>query len=237
MFRIGIRVQANDEGLRNAERTYVAALNTTLNALGRHLQGALRGRVRRNIGTEARNIKYEVRGSGLAKTLFVFGSLVQLFIDEYGLAPGTFPPWDVGSRLYRYVDKKNLVAREERSEHHNFGVRRRARKVSHVTSRRPRATGAGGTQPSTPPVGTRVKRRRRAAKPGADPQERRRARASATREKATRRLAFLVARAIFERGIKAGRPIARTFESNRAKIVRDIANAFVRATNKINRGQ
>lgn len=229
MLGVRIRVTRDTPGLDRAERTLVESLNNALDALGRHLQRALRGRTRRSRGDEQKNIKYEIRGEGLNKTLYVFGDLIQLWVDEYGLRPGVFPPWDKGSRLYAWVDRLGLVDRPH-EERFNAGRARRARRVSHVASRQPRratrvsrrAAVSGGRVGGT--------RHRAAARQERTASQQRRA-------KATRRLAFLVARAIFERGIKAGKPIARTFEANRAKIVKDVTNAFVRAVNKINRGQ
>jgi hypothetical protein len=225
-----VRVKATVEtpGLDRAEQIFVQSISNALDALGRHLQRGLRGRVRRFSGAEQKNIKYEVRGQGLSKTLTVFGDLIQLWVDEYGLRPGTFAPWNIGSRLFRYVNKLGLVDRP-RTERFNAGKVSRPRRTSHVLTRRPGPRRAAGA--SRGATAARFGSARHRAAPAAA-----RSVAAERRARATRRLAFLLARAIFERGIKASKPIAQTFEANRRKIVADVTNAFVRATNRINRG-
>lgn len=225
--RVRITVRANTRGLDHAERTLAQSLTNALEGLGKHLQRALRGRVRYASGGEKRNIKYEVRGQGFSKALVVFGDLIQLWIDEYGLRPGVFPPWQIGSRLYKYVEHAGLVRRGRPAR-----SKKSPRLASHVSTRRPGPRRAPGIQRAAAGgPSRRVGRSRRNAAPLAKQSS-----AATRRAKATQRLAFLVARKIFESGIQAARPIAKTFEANKAKILRDVSNAFTRAVAKINRG-
>lgn len=227
LLRVRIEARIHTPGLDRAEQTFFASLDGVLNNLGRHLQRGLRGRVRRFRGDERKNVKYEVTGRGFNKALSVFGDLIQLWVDEYGLRPGVFQPWGIGSRIYRYVAKLGLVRKPFDS-----GARaKRPRRLSHVSTRRPGPRRAAGVQRTSPDSAGRTGRPRRYAAPVAQ-----RSPAAERRARATRRIAFLVARAIFERGIKAQAPIARTFAANESKILRDIANAFSRAVYKINRG-
>jgi hypothetical protein len=198
----------------------------------------VRARVRRFTGREQKGVKYIVRGSGLNKFLFVFGELVQHFVDELGLPPGTFPPWGVGTFIFNYVRQKGLAQREEPSDFHYARSRRRARKVSHAFTRRPgpRVSRGPTTEASGPPrrrASTEARRGR--GKRIAERRGNQSARALA-REKSVRRVAFKIARAIFEHGITAGRPFGRTLDANRNKIVRDMTLAFSRAIGIINRG-
>lgn len=227
---VRFRVTVNTPGIDRALQIYSRTVRNAMEKLGRHLQTSWRSRARKARGDEQRGVKFIVQGQQLSLTLDVFGELVQHVIDEWGLPPGTFPPWDIGSRIFNYVKRlalhrKPLKARRASS----------MRRASHVSTRRPRARHAAGTQrPLSSPVGGvvgRIGRARRAAAPAREQTGR-----AIAQSKAVRRIAFLVARKIFEHGIKARHPIAQTFKANRAKIIRDIGMAFQLATRIINKG-
>lgn len=214
--------------LAQASQILVRETTNTLESLGRDLQHAARENVRIFAGHERRNIKWRVTGRGLNKLLEVFGDLLQTVVDELGLPPGVFQPFGPGSRIFNYVRRKALDKIIERKQMHNYGKKRARRKVSHVYSRRPgprfRHSGSerGPTRNVAPVKRGGVKRVAREAH--ASPRERR-----------LTRIAFLIARSIFERGIRAGHPFERTLEQNRVKIIREIGNAFTRAVAEINR--
>jgi hypothetical protein len=224
---VRFRVSVNTPGLDRAVQTYSRTVRNAMDKLGRHLQSSLRNRVRRARGDEQKNIRFEIRGEQLSLALDVFGDLMQLVIDEWGLAPGTFPPWDIGSRVFNYVKRLGLHRNPTQGRRKTSSMRR----MSHVSTRQPRAGRAGGVYRPTPQAHARIGRVRRTAAPAREQSGR-----AVARAKAIRRIAFLVARKIFEHGIRARHPIANTFKANRAKIVRDLISAFALATRIINRG-
>jgi hypothetical protein len=229
-WRVTLRVN----GLAQSKKILNESLVAGLEGLGKLLVRSVRPRMREFSGKERRDVTYRVTGKGLGLSLIVFGRLVQTFIDELGLKPGTFPPWGVNSLLYKYVRRKGLNEHRNREEHHNFGVQRARRRISHVRSRSPQraslGSGAGRVGPLARPAKPIAKGDKQAI----------RARNSSARARAKansiRRVSFLVARAIFERGIKPGGPFRRTLEANRAQIVAQIRFAFQRAVARINRG-
>lgn len=232
-----ITVEGN---ILDAERILVRHTTETLDRLGRELREDVIPRMREFRGLERKSVKFQVSGRGLNKLVEVYSTLIQAFVDEYGLPPGVFPPWDIGSNIYRYVERKGLHRLSERRQFHNFNVRRRPRKVSHVTSRRPSSKRAGGSgrgaeglgQPR--PARTRSQARQ-AHRARVKQQSATRSRASITNDRAIRRVAFLIARSIFERGIRAGRPFALALEANRERVISELQQAFVRAVAEINR--
>lgn len=244
-MRVRLYATSNTRALRRARQTVAQSLDNGLAGLGKVLVPAVQGRMREFEGREKKSVRYVVEGRGRANSwarlLVVFSTVVQAFVDELGLKPGTFPPWDVGTKLFRYVRRRGLTLSRPREEHHNFGVNRAKRKISHVRSRAPRGhwsrtlrgtrRGRQYAQRSGEQLKRPLARRSRAQRAALRTNARRRA-----RQNETRRMAFLVARAIFERGIKAGRPFARTLEANRARALQAVQNAVTRAVNKINRG-
>jgi hypothetical protein len=225
-----LRAKMHGKGLETAPKILTDAVVGGLEGLGKLLIPAVAGRMRATFtGAEKRNLTSLVSGRGVNKSLEVFGTLVQTFIDELGLPPGTFPPWDVDTLIFKYVRRRGLVGRPTDKRHY-AGVRRRARKVVHV---RQNSNARRGRRYRQKPQ-DQLKRplARRSAKQLRELRKNARRRA---RDNATRRLAFLVARAIFERGIAANKPFANTLEAYRARITREVANAFIRAVNTINR--
>lgn len=238
---MGIRVFAAghvQSNLDQAERILVRHETEGLLKLGNDLRDSLRPRMRKFTGEGQRRIKVAVVGRRLNKSVEIFGELVQHYVDEYGLPPGIFPPWDVGTLIYKYAEKKGQAPEPDPTVPRQR-VGRNRRRVSHVRSRRPaadrqrvaairaREQGAGAKV-------TRAKTRHKAAK--AETQKPGRTARVIKKERAVRRVAFLIARGIFESGIKANAPFARTLDANRAKIVRDMQGIINRAVAEINRG-
>lgn len=225
MPTVNIRVTDKTQKLRRAPNILVAQLTGGLDGLGKLLREGVRSRVRVFRGDERKGIKYQVSGKDLNKTLEVYGELVQHFIDEMGLPPGTFPPSDVGSLLFQWVEKKASGWSTERKP--------TERRASHVHTRRPRAGPPRGARKST--------RHKRAAAKGRSKGPRAQSARAKPNPKALARqrfikgLAFVAARAIFENGIRPGRPFALTLEANKRRIFREVQNAFTRAVNEINR--
>jgi hypothetical protein len=244
-LRTWSKLQGN---LENAGRILVRHETETLGRVGKEVREDLRGRVRKFSGEEARKLKVKLSGRGMNKFVEVFGELIQHVIDEYGLPPGTFQPWGVGSRLYKYVQRKGFSIERKgyKPLHSSSGQgkkpRRLTRKASHVKSRRPshiraklRAEGHQQSRPN--PRGKAGNRQGNSQfRGGRDPIQHRRAIASRRRETRTRQISFLVARSIFERGIRANRPFARTLESNRVYIMGELKKAINEAIDEINRG-
>lgn len=224
-MNLNIRVTGNTDKLKRAPNILVAQLSGGLEGLGKLLQAGVRSRVRNFRGNEKRGVKFEVSGNGLNKTLEVFGELVQHFIDELGLPPGTFPPSDVGSLLFQWVEKKSAGWSTEHKP--------TERRASHVRSRHPSAGRFRGARTST--------RKKRAAPKGrgkgnrAQPARAKPNPKALARQRFIRGLAFVAARAIFENGIAPGMPFAKTLQANRRRVFREVQNAFARAVNQINK--
>jgi hypothetical protein len=241
--------------LPNAEKILVRQGTEALKEIGDTLRESARTKIRYDTGEASRRIKIEISGRGLNKLVEVYGELVQHYVDEEGLPPGIFPPWDVGSRIYKYVERKGLHQRGGQTHwviNPTTGLRERAkvavnrgrpRLASHVNSRRPasvratlraKGTEVGGARGSNETSsGANVGGRKRGTKrPAKQPSTR--SNRSLSRERAIRRVAFMIARSIFERGIKANRWASRTLEDNRVGIIRDLQNAFMKAIAEIN---
>jgi hypothetical protein len=220
--------------LPNAEKILVSSGTDTLDKIGRELKADAQTKVKRFTGETARRIKVKITGKGLNKLVEVYGELVTHYVDQMGLPPGTFPPWDVGSRIYKYAEKKGTLAKSD--------LRRRPRRISHVATRRPahiraklraQAKGSKRTEAQRDIVTQRVNSRGRGTQG--------KSRATRTprqisRERQIRRIAFRIALSVFERGIRPNQWVSKTLEANRVKIIRDLENAFYQAVNLINRG-
>lgn len=202
-----------DISLRKAPQVLQKHFKGGLLAVGKRLEASAARRMRKDTGASIKSLTTRVRiKSGINMELIVFSTLIQAFVDAYGLRRGVFPDFRVNSKLYNWVKRRfrGIPNRQVRTVGTPAGPRA-------VTRRRIK----------------RINRGKRVRRPTAVVSARTRSRVRNTNIK---RLTFLVARAIYRRGIAATRWPKHTLEANRTRIVREMQNAISRAVNEINRG-
>lgn len=210
---VKFRIVAHKTGaLKQAPAVLRRNLHDGLEAVGKRLQASARARMRKDTGQEQRSLKIEVAGPKLDMTLLVFSSLVQAFVDAYGMRRGIFPPFFVNSKLYIWAKR-----------------RLRGLPVKPVRT-------IGTPQGPRPSIVRRriptVRRVRRIRGPVEPINASRRQRARTTNAK---RVAFLIARAIYRRGRAGSKWHVKTMEANKTRIVREMKNALSEAANELRR--
>lgn len=205
--KIRFNVRYRKEGLAQAPKLLSKNLRGGLETVGKRLRTSSQKRMRRDTGEAQKSLVYRVYTNDTKFTLLVFSTLVQAFVDAYGLRRGVFPNFRVGSKLYKWVTRK-LQGKESR-EVKTFEVpsrkRRRGRRNRQVRKIR-RVT-------EVKTVNTRTRNR--------------------AKERSIKRATFLVARAIFKNGIKATHWNRRALEANKRMITRELSNAISRTVNEL----
>lgn len=214
-FRV-IQHKTSLEGLRQAESILRKNLRAGLNAVGKRFVTSSKSRMRKDTGEERGSLQIKVYGSSaLDLGVLVFSEKVQALIDAVGLPRGIFPPYREGTRLYRWASRKARGLTSTRVK--RFKAPKRTLYQLNASFERRRKLR------QVP----RVKKRRL---PRASGNKRvRRLRND------TRRLAFLAARAIYKRGIKATHWNTRALEANKNAVVREISNSIARAVSEMRR--
>jgi hypothetical protein len=221
MFPLCFQITGDTRGLEQSKRILSASLRGGLTGIGKLLVRAIQPRTRYFEGKERASIKSEVRGRGLALEVTVYSELVQTLVDELGLSPGIFPPFRRGTRLFRWVEKRGLHEKVERNQQHSYRRRRASASVSHVSR--------------SAPVRNEM-RRARAARVSQRDAASSRPKSVIRRNRRIEGVAFLIARKIFETGIKPTMPLSKGLEANRNRVMRELENAVKRAVAQINRG-
>lgn len=199
----------NDTGLKNAVHILNRNMRGSLMGLGGKLRASAHRIMREDTGAGKRNLTIEVRGGGLNLSMSMYGTLVQLFVDAYGREPGKFPPFRKGSKLYRWTERKIKGFESAKV------IRGKAKRtISHLT-RRPRQR----TKVVKAKSGPLTTKQRLTA-----------------RERSIEKVSFLMARHIYEHGIKPSHWNQKTLERNKAMILQDLADALKRSVQEINRG-
>src|SRR5262245_60726098 len=103
-FRI---LKYRDRGIVNAPKILSKNLKGGLLEIGKRLARSARTRMRRDTGTEQKSLKILLQGQGLNLNVIVYSTLVQAFVDAYGLPRGVFPDFAINSRLYRWVRRRS----------------------------------------------------------------------------------------------------------------------------------
>lgn len=206
-------VAHKDTGLRNAREILIRNMRGGLEALGKRLRTSARSRMREDTERSKNSLKIEVKGLGLGLRLEVFSTLVQAFVDAFGMRAGRFPPYRKGSRIYKWAERKSKGYLSADV------IRVKAKQAISHLSRRPAK------------VKSRLKRVKNVSSG--------RNRVSSTRtarERSIEKQAFLVARHIYERGIRATHWNQKALDANKKAIVRELSNALSRAAHEISRG-
>lgn len=221
---VRLRVRySNIDGLKQVPQILSKNLRGGLTGLGKILQDASIRRMREFKGDEKKSLRVEVKGRILDLRLHVYSVLIQAFIDALGRKPGEkFPPYGPGSKIFKW-------ARIRFKEGQSFSIGRNKRVISHL-SRRPnqqrRNAGIRGPQFKRNEKGKITK----VAKTTLTSAERKQ-----VNDSHTKRMAFLAARSVYERGIKPSHWNKKALEANKGRIILEIRNALVRSVNEINR--
>lgn len=212
-MRVGFRtVWYKDDGLRRAPVILAKHLRGILEGIGKRLTRSSVARMREDLGSEKKSLRIKVTGSGLNLELRVISELAQAFVDAYGLKRGTFPPYQPGSRLYAWALRKEKTWEVKKTVPRPKGTKVKS------TKRVKRVTKVKGNKRIYTHARIRPTSRKNLQNSG------------------VRRIAFLVARAIYKRGIKPNHWNTRALEANRQQIIRDLQNGLERAAREINRG-
>lgn len=204
--RIRFNVRYRKEGLAQAPKILEKNLKSGLMAMGKRLRTSSQKRMRRDTGEAQKSLVYRVYTNDSKFTLLVFSTVVQAFVDAYGLRRGVFPNFRVGSKLYKWVTRK-FQGKESRqvktfevpSRKRSYRTKRRVRRVKRITA--------------VKTVNTRTRTR--------------------AKERDIKRMTFLVARSIFRNGIKATHWNRRALEANKRMITRELRNAISRTVNEL----
>lgn len=207
--------RTNITGLKKFPQVLSKNIRKGLFAVGKRFVISSQARMREDTKTAKRSLKIVVKGSGLDLGVLVFSSKVQAIVDAVGLPRGTFPPFGEGSRIMRWAKRKALsqsprVKRYAVPKRTLFQLNRnfeRRQKLKKID---------------------RVKKFNAPRRPG-----NKRIRAQ---NNAARRMAFLAARTIFRRGIRATHWNRKALEANKSSITREIQNSIVRAMAEVGRG-
>ena len=79
-----------DISLKNAPRVLNKHMRAGLESVGKRLLVAAKSRMRKDSGKEQRSLTSLVQGRNLGLRLTVYSTLVQAFVDAYGLRRGVF---------------------------------------------------------------------------------------------------------------------------------------------------
>lgn len=216
MPRVSLKTRyANLDGINKAEKIIAANLRGSLEGIGKRLITSAQTRMRENTRASKRSLRFVVRGRGLNLSLDVFSTLIQAFIDAYGLPKGTFPPYQQGTKLYAWAEKNFQEGFEGAIKHKASFNRRELRQRRKLSSGR----------------NFRVREVKKVKGPRANSSQR-----MQRRDKDIRRFSFLAARSIFRKGIAPSYWNKTTLEANANRIMLDLQNGLQRAVNQINRG-
>jgi hypothetical protein len=116
---IGYKIKVDVPGIDQAPEIYGYYIEKHLVALGHALQEEIRSEQRRYTGEEQANTKGVVErfgaGAGFSFRLRLYNTKVQALVDETGARPH-FPPWQVGTKLWKWVRDHGLGQDTSRGE-------------------------------------------------------------------------------------------------------------------------
>lgn len=209
-FKLQFRLEARNDLLKKAPQILATEMRGGLRAIGKRLTTSASLRMRNDSGESIRSLRTEIEGQGLGLNVVVFSTLLKAFIDAYGMRPGTRVPYGFGTRLNTWAARRvNFGPSRSRTRTGTYFPRKGRKQQlfhGHTLSRVTATTKVKGTH-RIKNVNTNINR-----------------------------LAFLVSRSIFQRGIKASGWNRKALEANRAQIIQDLKNAVSRAANKIKQG-
>lgn len=208
-----------DVVLKKAPNVISKHIRRGLEILGRRLRTSSASRMRKNTGAEARSLQIQVTGNFLDLELRVFSTLIRAYIDAYGLPRGVFPPYGLGTPLYRWA-----LTKANGNSFKRVKTVKDIRSVRTLTRNRSKsrrelvASKAQKVNPITEKATSVLSRGQRSARAQA------------------RRTAYLVARSIYQKGIRATHWNTRALDANKSRIIREMQNSLARAANELRRG-
>lgn len=198
------------KGLRTAPLILGRNLKGSLTGIGKRLIKSAQIRMREDTRASKRSLRMAITGKGGNYQLDVFSTLMQAFIDAYGLPKGTFPPFGPGTKLYQWAARKMRSGRLK-----------------------PRVVGTSYSKTNRKGI-HRPRRTKRLFKVNparkVDAVGRRKA-----RQVDVKRFAYLAARAIYKNGIVPSHWNIKALEVNKSRILTDLQNGLQRTVNEINR--
>lgn len=222
-FTVKFRLISREgQGLKKVPNILATELRGAMGTIGKRLKESASIRMRKDTGEEIKSLIIQVQGQGLNLSVVIYSQLIKAFTDAYGMRPGVRVPYGFGSRLNTWAQRRVRIgeSRPLRGETHapytgagpNRIFRSRAQKAqrSSVIPRGSRVTNSGARVSGS----NRIRSKNRAAS----------------------RLAYLTARAIFDRGLRGSHWNREALIANKTRIVRELKNAMSRAVAKINRG-
>ena len=203
----------NLKGLDKMEATLSKFLRGALEGITKRLKVSAISRMRKDSKESVRSLKMAVMGRGLQLSADVWSNLVQAFIDAEGLRKGVFPNFRRGSRLYAWAARHvKDEGKFEKVKTFNFKKGRPRKPSAKKLEVRKLPKRVKGSQPLT-------QSKRQKAK-----------------DSSVKRFAYLVARAVYQKGIKPTFWNREALKANERQIRQDLQNGITRAVNEINRG-
>lgn len=207
------RLYANLDGLKSAPQIFTREIHNALGIIAKALRRSSVSRMREDSKESKRSLKIVFSRRGDRISVDIYSNLIQAFIDAKGLRRGIFPPYFRGTRLYAWA---------RRRQKEGAGVERKRVKTFSVPRGRPKRRGRKF-----------IVRKVRRIKSDATLNRTQRQRA---RDSSIKRIAFLVAREIYRKGITGTKWNTEALKANQNKIRLELENGMKRIVNNINRG-
>ena len=215
-MKLKFRLEARqDTALKRAPAVLERNLRKGMETIGKRLKRSAQTRMRRDLGDSQKSLVTRIEGTGLNLRLIVFSTLIQAFVDAYGLRRGVFPAFGVNSRLYKWALRKARGSESKVIREKNLGKTPGPKKVKKLSGR--------------------VRSVRRAKHQQAQRRLNAGQRAKAKNTDA-RRMAFMAAKKIYYNGIRPTYWNRKALEANKHRITRDMQNAISRAVREITKG-
>lgn len=208
-----VRVRVDVPGLLAAERMLAAEFARAAQKVGEELQSRIRPKQSHDTGQNRRRTQIKVVSrTGARVSVSVYNTTIQANVDETGAKPH-FPPFKIGSKLFRWVQRKGISSRITSS------ARASARRFGQTAAR-----AAGANNDDARAAGRAASNR-----------------AAMSADKKTQSIAFLIARAQSRRGLpRPGVAIKQPFAIVARQSVNFVQRSFdfaaALAVVRINRG-
>lgn len=207
-FRV-IEHKTKLSGIKSAEKILRRNLTTGLESVGKRFEKSSVSRMRKDTGTTQKSLQVVVNKDISNLGVLVFSDRIAAYIDAEGLPRGIFPPFGEGTPLYRWASRRARGKAIKKVTTEKV-PKRSLYQLNENWLRRQRLRGVRGIKSV------------RKARAGGN-------KAVRKLRNDSRRIAFLAARAIFRRGIKATHWNRKALEANKTVMVKEIQNAISRA--------
>ena len=237
LVSVTFRLLIRKDGLLRLPNLLNKNMSGGLWVVGKRLVSSAKSRMRKDSGAEHKSLNVLVQGSKLGLRLTVYSEIVQAFVDAYGLRRGVFPNFRINSKLYKWSMRRVTKVTFKKMKGTKGKVKTLGASKRVVVPEGPIPhLGVKGQIPSyqlrkiTSVLG--VKHGVKVSGPGVIVKASARFKA---KQNDAKRLAFLVARAIYNRGVKPTAWNKKTLEANKQMIIREMQNAIARTANELGR--